>query len=370
VKEQSAKNELLFLSTEDLDALEGGASYIPSPITTINGEDPLGVLNSIGFLDSGRDPNARFNDLLFSQASSSFSSGNGGFHDTAIYPGPVTTFGFENGTYTNISAVATVNNDFTGVDSGEAFFNKFCTGPLTSFLSELASAEAGSLTGTPTSPSIVSPTETPISTPTSSPTSSGEPEPTATGYPYPVILHSKMYIGGYFLNGSFSDTAVLTVYTFEPGDDWVEFRTVSETFIAECVQAGKKKLIIDLRGNPGGLPPLAYDIFKRLFPNSGFPYDPTRFRNHEAYALLSQWYSSNFTDTDLAHKGMLGSASYLSPDTGLNYRTLMTGDMHPFESWEDMYGPKWEYNDDGFTSISVFDVRLIYFKSTTILFVL
>lgn len=286
--------------------------------------------------------------------------GDGNFQSGSRYPGPATTFCFENGTYTTISTVATVFKDFTGVDSGEAFFKIFCTGQF-SLLTDLTNAAAGSPASTPTSPSIVTPTETPTDTPGSSPTTSEEPEPTATGYPYPVVLHSKMYIGGYFLNGSFSDTAVLTVYTFSPeGDDWIEFRSVSEKFIAQCVQAGKTKLIIDLRGNDGGLPPLAYDIFKRLFPNSGFPYDPTRFRNHEAYALLSQWYSEYFTDTDLAHKNNPGSVVFWTPDTGLNYRTLMTGDMHPFESWEDMYGPTWEYNGDNFTSISVFDVRLIY----------
>ena len=78
-------------------------------------------------------------------------------------------------------------------------------------------------------------------------------------YPQPVVVNDDGSISGYFPRDN-ADLAVLVIPTFQPADD-VQFANVVRLFLATAKSAGKKKLMIDLRGNGGGNVPLAYDLF-------------------------------------------------------------------------------------------------------------
>jgi hypothetical protein len=81
----------------------------------------------------------------------------------------------------------------------------------------------------------------------------------SNGYPEPFIKHSEGLVAGYFFNASgYIDTAVLALFTFSPStpQSGQEYQSGVQNFLAACVEAGKKKLIIDLSGNPGGEPSL------------------------------------------------------------------------------------------------------------------
>ena len=60
------------------------------------------------------------------------------------------------------------------------------------------------------------------------------------------------------------DVTVLSISTFEitTPPDIIEFSEVVENFLAACGSAGKTRLIIDVRQNPGGKIYLVYDAFK------------------------------------------------------------------------------------------------------------
>lgn len=227
----------------------------------------------------------------------------------------MTEFGLENGTTISTKVVAILSKNLKGVDSGKAFFSKFCTGGA----STTEVARPTKLTGT----FITSPTKAVV-----------------PGYPIPISLHSEGAVAGYFLNDNYDNVAVLTIHTFAPRtESFGEFQAVVKHFLDACRVAGKSKLIVDIRNNPGGDSRLAYDIFKRLFPDAGDPYDPSRFRNHEACNILGQFYF------DRSVNGAV-DGNLLSPQFWVN------STYGRFESWRNMYGPYGEYNGDKFSAMT------------------
>jgi C-terminal processing protease CtpA/Prc len=79
-------------------------------------------------------------------------------------------------------------------------------------------------------------------------------------------LHSHGYIGGYYLDGDNADVAVLSVPSFNSKDaqQSQEYQSVAQTFFADAKAAGKKKLIVDLSANGGGVIYLGIDLFKQV----------------------------------------------------------------------------------------------------------
>jgi hypothetical protein len=186
--------------------------------------------------------------------------------------------------------------------------------------------------------------------------------PTATGYPTPEILHSEAMIGGYFLSGNgYDDVAVLSIPTFMPKDDNAtsEFQDTVGVFLKRASSAGKKKLIIDLRGNGGGRVFLGYDLFKQLFPSIE-PYGATRFRANEAFNLAGQAMTealANYTYEDALQyykeNGAKGLASQWK--SIFNYRLPLSVTKENYTSWEEYFGPH-EFNNDNFTTPSQWDL--------------
>ncbi|KAF1352578.1 hypothetical protein BDV97DRAFT_368313 [Delphinella strobiligena] len=143
------------------------------------------------------------------------------------------------------------------------------------------------------------------------------------------------------------DLAVLRVGSFGPGEhlgsadasQFVrDFEKVARNFTATAKSAGKSNLIIDLRGNSGGMIILVYALFNVLCP-SLTPYDGFNLR---AFPLAN-------------HIGQSISGSVESRranwQSAFNYKHHLNTSLEQFMSWEEFYGP-YESHNDSFMSLA------------------
>jgi hypothetical protein len=342
VSEDGHKLPSIFVYS-DILAASAGASFEPSAVTKINGDDVLDFLYEFSQVGSLQDRDALWNNMFYELAQVSLGTSgsgtgtfSGGGRGRVIYPGPTTEFEFSNGTTTEVENYARVLVDFAGVTSGEDLYKKFFAYPDTTF----------DLSGPP--PDAQS-TSTSTSTATAPAAATATPAP---GYPAPVIRESHNLIGGYYLDDpAYADVAVLSVPSFVGIDDAeIDFQATGEKFLAAAKAAGKSKLIVDVSANAGGTILQGYDLFKQLFPTID-PYGAAdRLRAHEALDIIGKVFSDvsgkypRTLDQDYAIVDLESSP--------MNYRS----DLLPvpetsehFTSWEQKYGPE-EYNGDEFTS--------------------
>lgn len=244
-----------------------------------------------------------------------------------IYEGDATIVGHDNGSTTIIQNKAIINGDFSEVNSGRAFLEKFCRGPATTTASTTDE-------GTPE--------------PTLQPASSPEPVYIAYGDPFPVNITSDKSVSGYFLNETgYQDVAVISTATFAT-EGLTEYQDVVRGFLAEAFAADKKYLVVDLRHNGGGNIVLGFDLFKQLFPSED-PYGASRIRAFDTFNAIGQ-ITSAYADAHASNKTVLGgflnssATDYWYSTAGQRY------DEEPFTSWEDVYGPH-EIHGDNFTEL-------------------
>jgi hypothetical protein len=318
-------------STDDIQAYNTGSnSTMLSAVTKINGENVTDFLQTWADLGVLQDPDALYNNIFYELAFNAQSGGGyGGYFSGSgrfgqIYPGANTTLEFENGQMSTLPNYATVPGNFSEVIDGLSFYQKFCTGPHTVPL--------------PANVTYPFPTAPPL-------------PPTATvpayGYPTPVIISEDDQVSGYFLDGDpdYSDVAVLSMLSFEP-EFPVEFQSVVQTFISDAKAVGKTKLVIDLSANGGGIILTGYDTFRQLFPSitqDGF----TRFREHEAFNILSEQLSSYSVGFDAATSDAEHIFAFESvPD----YHFDLNETDGNFLSYQDKFGPQ-VWNGDNFTNI-------------------
>ncbi|KAF9700862.1 hypothetical protein EKO04_000746 [Ascochyta lentis] len=254
---------------QDIRKANNDSSFKPSPVKMINGMSAMTYLQNASAQSDFHDADTRWNALFPSQALIASGTVFLGSFRTGQYQGPNTTMEFANGTMYNQMNVAVVFGNFTGVNSGQAFFKQFCTGPKP-----------------------VTATEQPASTPAASKTSStptATPTPSMIGYPKAVILNSNLAIGGYYINGTgYEDVAVLSLPSYE-SPDVQSFQNVMRDFIRMCKTQGKTKMIFDMRGNGGGNAILGYDTFKQVYPQADQePFGGTRFRANDAIKAAYQ----------------------------------------------------------------------------------
>jgi hypothetical protein len=167
-------------SYRDIIKANNGASFTPSPIKKINGMNTQDYLANVSAASDFHDADTRWNALFPSQALIASGTSFLGSFRTGQYQGPNTTFEFANGTTWSQINLAVVVGNFTGVNSGETFFQRFCTGPKA-----------------PTSLSSTPPRN--VTTPS---TPANAPKPSHIGYPKSEMLSPDLTVGGYFLNGS------------------------------------------------------------------------------------------------------------------------------------------------------------------------
>lgn len=231
---------------------------LPRAITKINGRDAATVLELLNLKYSGfQDPDSQWNsqfqryaspDTLPILAASLF------FQGTSI------TLTYDNGQESTENSIAAVRPtiDFAGINSGEDFYNRFCTPDP----SPVAVAPAVT-TMEPDAPAATAPATS---------TAVTAAEPTISGYPFPVVRDNGGNVtAGYFLNGTgYGDVAILSVSGFSPEGAidsityLLNFQDTVEKFLAQCKAQNKKRLVVDVTANGGGFVVAGYDLFAQV----------------------------------------------------------------------------------------------------------
>ncbi|KAF2471234.1 uncharacterized protein BDR25DRAFT_313845 [Lindgomyces ingoldianus] len=323
-------------------AMAAKFNYTPSPIKTVNGKNATEYLNEIASQANYHDADARYNRLFPNQARRSIglSADEDGPFVRGEYDGANTTFVFVNGTTKTIPNTAQIaaSTNFTDVIDGPSFFKQFCQGVLdtTEELESMPTTTAAALLNA-----------------TSTSTALSKTLPRPTGYPSPVIVQSSLALQGYYLNGSgYDDVAVLAIPEFGPTlglgtnetDPAVETQKVLRAFLADARSKGKKKLVVDLRGNGGGTIVVGFEVFKQLFPGI-VPYGASRYRAHEAFEVFSAAIADFVTNATLANENpVLYETIYKNAGT-FDFQNVLNVSNQPFQSFRDYYGPYTNNND-------------------------
>ncbi|KAL9121300.1 MAG: hypothetical protein Q9187_002143 [Circinaria calcarea] len=300
--------------------------YTPSPVKTINGQDVSSALAKLSLDNRLQDPDALYNTVFFEIAQIPVNRGQDG-PTRYRFPGASTNFVFANGTNRLYLHEALVVGDFTNVNSGNAFYAKFCNG-LVKKQNRPAQGSARILK---------------VRRP--------------PGYPAPVKIHSDYLVGGYFLNDTrFSDVAVLSVLGFSPSKVYggQEFQLVLQEFLATAKAAGKTKLIVDVQANSGGVTSLGYETFLQLFPNIE-PYGASVLRAHDGLNFIGQGISDRAQNISSTRPGDSEALSRVGASLSLNYASSVSVNGTAFSSWSEVYGPHQAYGDN-FTSLTRFNL--------------
>ncbi|KAF1828840.1 hypothetical protein BDW02DRAFT_593007 [Decorospora gaudefroyi] len=318
----------------DIQKANNDSSFTPSPVKMINGMNVQEYLANASTASDFHDADTRWNALFPSQALLASGTTFLGSFRTGQYQGPNTTLQFANGTTWSQMNIAVVFGNFTDVNSGPAFFQRFCTGPQ------------------PVVEAPATPTEN--STRTATPTAT--PEPSHIGYPKAELINPNLAVGGYFLNGSgYEDVAVLSIPSFD-SPDVQSFQNTMRDFIRMCTKAGKTKLIFDLRGNGGGNAVLGYDTFKQVYPQAAAePYGGTRFRANEALDSAGKMTQDFLANKTYVQSNATAFLERFGPGTtqddifsitaSFNYQHILDINNEPIPSWTTLFGPTAANND-------------------------
>lgn len=318
-------------------AAHNGTKATISPVAQIDGQAVETWLNQYAAANGfSQDPDTNYNTLFYRTG-----AGVGNFASTMQYQGPTSTIIFHNGTSRVLENYAITEADFTGVYDGKSFFKKLCTPQV--------SSSGNESTPSSTKKPVIPTTEVPFKV---VPTQTAVPR--LTGFPKPVIINDDYSVAGYHPKYN-EELAVLSIPTFGPADD-TQFSNVVRRFLAMSQAAGKKKLIIDLRGNGGGDVVLAYDLFAQLFPKIT-PYGATNFRAtplvNDVGTIVSDFYS-NVTNVTISPSECNKNTDFSTHP--FNYREQLTADNTKFSSWKDFFGPH-EYHGDNFTSLTRYNLN-------------
>lgn len=170
-------------------------SFTPSPVCSLNGQDPVTTLEDLSLLGVLADRDALYNVMFHSPAVFAANRGDWqGFYGGSrrfghIWPGPNTAVEFANGTVVNYPTIARVVGNFSDITDGPSFYAKYCSGSRP--VSEVANY---------TSPPVAN-------------------LPPHFGYPTPVVTASDQSAAGYFLPNT--DVAVLSLLSYVSPLRWI-----------------------------------------------------------------------------------------------------------------------------------------------------
>ena len=115
-----------------LAASYGNATFTPSPIVEIDGQNATEYLLVWSEYGSLQDPDALYNNLFYEPAQVALGSSgtvtgtfSGGGRGRWPYPGPTTTLTFANGTTVTNENFANVMVSLDGIGSGEDLYTKY-----------------------------------------------------------------------------------------------------------------------------------------------------------------------------------------------------------------------------------------------------
>lgn len=218
-------------------------------ITKINGKDAATLINDLNLQFSiNQDPDSQWNSQFPSYASPDAVLNVAA---SIAFQGPNVTLTYDNGQEKTEESFAIIRAgaNFTGVQTGEDFYNRFCN-PNTTQAAVTPTATTLANTTAPLPP----------------------PPPTVEGYPFPIVRDSGANVtSGYFLNGTgYDNVAVLSVLGFAPQGNigsveyLTNFQKTVTSFLSQSKQAGKMRLVIDLSANGGGFVVAGYELFAQV----------------------------------------------------------------------------------------------------------
>ena len=264
----------------------------------------------MSFRSGFQDLDAQYNALFYNPAIGPKGQAEGYRNGPLTRHNDTSSYMFENGTRLDLNAFVTFPFDVDLPDSGTKILKRLLQ-PLPS-LSSLSS---------------------------SSKTNDTESFAMLNGSPFPTVQHSLGIVSGYFLNETGnSNAAVLKIASFETTTrkSVTEFQETVFKFLRKCQVAGKKKLIVDVRGNGGGKLLLGYDLFKQLFPQI-VPYSGHRLRGSKAADILGRIASSG--------PGQRNSTNRLAVSFCNARVQFHLSNTSVFRSWEQLYPPLHKHND-------------------------
>ncbi|GAE00131.1 peptidase S41 family protein [Paecilomyces variotii No. 5] len=299
--------------------LLGKGDAVISPIAFINGVDSMALIESQSSFELFQDPDARFNDMV----QNILLDGQGQevpamFTIDNVWRGiDAYNLTFANGTERSYPVAARLLPPFP-YSTGQGFFNDVCDTQKTS---QTVSRRRSLTTRSAT-----------------------KRAPVPHNYPTPVMREAQHNtIAGYYpTHPGLEDVAVLNVPTFETAADdgsWdvaFEFAVTAEWFVGNATKDGKKKIIIDVSNNGGGVVDSGFALLSVFFPNETI-YSATRFRSHPAMNYLGQIFNAGDNPQDpRASNSELIVADIVRPDQNST-----------FGSWKDLFGP---YEEGGIPS--------------------
>lgn len=234
------------------------ANGLPPAVSKINGRPAAEVIEADGLaLVNSQDQDSQWN-AQFSIYSAP--AGQPVISASIIYAGDSVTLEYENGQTISQDSYALIRPtaDFSNIATGEDFYQRFCN-----------PANVAPTNGTATQ-------QQPQPQPSVVPGTLQPPAPALPGFPMPAVRDSGANAtAGYFLSGTgYDDVAVLSVLGFAPEGDFdvieyvVNFQKVVETFLTMSRDAGKKRLVIDVSSNGGGLVVAGYELYSQIFPGN------------------------------------------------------------------------------------------------------
>ncbi|KAH6645224.1 hypothetical protein BKA67DRAFT_498353, partial [Truncatella angustata] len=321
------------------------SSDTASVVKLINGVDAATYLEGwISKASGSRDIDSAYNSLFFSKAYNQ--SGSQGLFKNAgriryVYPGPDTRLTFKNGTEATLPNVGRIKGNWSGVTDGLSFFTKFVSGAINVATSTATFTTIATTITTSTATATVASTATTTATATVTPAISPLP-----GYPSdPVVLSSDQVVSGYFLDGDFEDVGVLVMNSFSP-DDPVEFQEKVQEFLEAAVDAGIKKLVLDVQLNGGGYIFQGYDTFRQLFPDI-VQKGTGRWRRSAGFSAIAQVFSAACKD----YEPLTASEDLIyTCESVWNWRYDLDFNDDNFRSFEDKFGPV-NFDGDNFTDV-------------------
>ncbi|KAE8822519.1 hypothetical protein PTNB85_10405 [Pyrenophora teres f. teres] len=311
----------------DVLAEAHGAKFVPSAITHIDSEPVNSALTKLSSFGNFQDQDALWNDVFhqLAAAPTGIDKGLGTFADTKyLYPGASTHLKFANGseaTYTNFAKV--LIPFYANVTDGSSLADNWfdCT-------------RRGRQFHRPTN-------DGPFDTP---------------GHPDAVIRQKDNAVGGYYLEGVHSDTAVLSIPTFGYVCNQPDIQDTITNFLMQAKADGKKKLLIDFQSNNDhrGDVLLAYDLYELLFPKNKDQPLLERYRAFDSTRVLNQAISGanidfvrEFNSTDNITRTL---NTYIF-SSSLDYKTDMDANGKLFPSWQAKFGPAAKQKGYEFTNL-------------------
>lgn len=330
------------------------SGFTPSALTKIDDQDATAYITARLSGSGLQDKDAAFNSQFFNPATW-VKGGNGGFgqytylkadtNDTTVYT-------FANGTTVSLNNTVVSKLQLNGITSADDIYQAFILAFRSSSVKRSVIVKKQdlqlttlTLTATPTLTASLTSINTDAAY-TSSVMSS-------MGFPTPVAMADDLSVGGYFVPDQ-PDTAVLVINAFtsaETSNVGALFSKTVTKFLDACRSANKKKLLVDVRGNGGGVTSTAYDTFKQIFPTAemftrlGYRYHPTMDAIGTVLSHIDEIELGNLNAPRGSDLDYINQAS-VSPFRAENYLQYPNG--QPFTSWGSFEGPI-NKNGDTFT---------------------